>query len=200
MRSRRLSCVTFCTMTFMRLLCSSMILTRRFSSAFSKFMVSPRSCAALESAPRGLRISWAMLAAGRAIAQPLEQLNGEIRRNLIEGKFFLGLIMNAEIFLRGLVDQAYVSLRVTYYNTGLHALDDELIELREIGDIHTAALGQLFGGAQTGGEQIAKKGRGVETDPEQPYLRKSLQHLGICWVATGQHAPRVFEQHGDGGQ
>ena len=131
----------------------------------------------------------------------MEQLNGEIGgyrgQRLRPGR---GGSPQVEELLGGMVAEADVTAGIAHQHTDLHVLDDERVDLSEVGEVHAAPLGQCLGGAQPLGEHVAQKRRGNEADAQHPHLWIALAQVQERCNATGEVVPGVLQHHGNSGE
>ena len=121
--------------------------------------------------------------------QPLKKLGGKAGGDIREQRPLAGTGIHAEKIARGFVQHVHVAYLVAHQHTGLHALDNEVVDLRHIGQVHTAALGQILRGAQTLRQGIGKQSGGEGGNAQQA-------RLGVAFcgpVAAGECAPVVFQ-------
>ena len=91
------------------------------------------------------------------LAQPLKQLCRETGGDIREQWSVTSTLTNTEKIPRGLVQHVHMTHLVAHQHAGLHALNNEVVDLPEVGQIHTAALGQIFRGAQALGQGVGQQ-------------------------------------------
>jgi hypothetical protein len=139
----------------------------------------------------GVRVKDRLGAAGSRPGPPLPDLHVEFGRNVRQGdpRQIFDSPRNAEEVARGLVHHVYPAIGVADQDPRVHPGNDELVELRQVGQVHAALLGQRLGSAQAARDQVREPGGGEQADPEHA-------HLGVAVGIPAARRPFAFGQKG----
>ena len=107
---------------------------------------------------------------GAGVLPPALQAIGQRRRVLLEQQLAPGLGDRTQDLHRSPVDLADHAALVHHQHAVLHVLDDQLIDLRHVGEIHFALRRQLFARLRVARQGMRQPGSGEVSHAEQPGL------------------------------
>ena len=133
------------------------------------------------------------------LAQPLKQLGGKTGGNIREQRSGARVFRQTQKIPRGFVQHVDMTDLIAHQDASLHALNDEVVDLPEVGQIHAAALGQIFRRTQALGQGVRQQCGGEHGATQQAGLGIALGHPH----AACERRPIQFEQdrnRGEGGK
>ncbi len=172
------------------------MISKRRRSPSGACVFSSRSSAACPIEESGLRISCAIEAVGLRVAAPGDEHARDLGRILLQRRPPPHRHRSEELggARIGLADAA---LPVDHEHAVLHVADDELVDLRQVGEVDLALLGDLLAGSRVACERRSESRGGEERRRRDARLHEVLQAR-----VEAPHLEGLLEQHrerGDGG-